>query len=86
MACGCKNKVQEIEKKYGNGETNEDKTENIILLIVQNVLQFLFGVICGFIIILLSIPIILYIIVHLILGKTTTFDITKIINFLKKNN
>lgn len=79
MACNCKNKDKFIEQVSGEKEP-EIKT-NIFQKILNFFAQFLFGILCGALIIIMSVPTILYVIICVMFGLEAKF---KLRNPLKK--
>ena len=82
MACNCKNKYKTMEK-YADGNNDGGKSEklNPFMRILQILLQLVFGIFCGVVIIIMIVPMLIYIIGCLITGKEAHF---KIKNFKKK--
>lgn len=85
MACNCKNKINAIDKKYGDGNNNDGEKLNPILRIIQFIAQLCFGVICGAIIIVLIIPILIYIILCMMFGKDANIRLINPKKFLNKD-
>lgn len=82
MGCNCKNKVDAINKNYGNGGEDNDRT-NIFAKILQFIAQIAFGILCGAIIIVMIVPMLIYIILCMMFGKQVNFrikDYSKILN------
>lgn len=71
MGCACKNKIKSIEKY---SEDNKDIQEdiNIIMKVLQLCFQMFFGIFIGVIIVLVTIPLLIYIIGCIMLGKQPT--------------
>ena len=53
MGCNCKNKVDAINQKYGDGGKSENTKVNPLLKILEIIMQIGFGIICGAIIIVI---------------------------------
>lgn len=82
MGCNCKNKVNAIDKKYGDG--NNTKQETILKKIINFILQLGFGILCGIIIIVMIVPMLIYVIFCIMFGKQASFkikDFNKILEF-----
>ena len=62
MGCNCKNKVDAINQKYGDGGKSENTKVNPLLKILEIIMQIGFGIICGAIIIVMIVPMLVYII------------------------
>ena len=86
MSCNCKNKANAISKKYGDGEVEKPRT--IFSKIIDFILQFAFGILCGAIIIVMIVPMLLYVIICIMFGKQASFrikDLEKIVNLRQEN-
>lgn len=83
MGCNCKNKFEKINEKYGDGEKTVKK-DNIFIKIIEFILQMLFGILCGAIIIVMIVPMLLYIIIRMMFGKETTIKMKNITKYLNK--
>lgn len=83
MGCNCKNKVDAINKKYGDGGDNKQKT-NPLMKILEFIMQIAFGILCGAIIIVMIVPMLIYIIFCLMFGKQANFRIKDVNKFLNK--
>lgn len=82
MACNCKNKYKAMEKYAdGNGDSGKNEKLNPFMKILRILLQLVFGIFCGVVIIIMIVPMLIYIIGCLITGKEAHF---KIKNFNKK--
>lgn len=82
MPCNCKNKYKSMEKYAdGNGGSSKSEKLNPFMRILQILLQLVFGIFCGVVIIIMIVPMLIYIIGCLITGKEAHF---KIKNFNKK--
>lgn len=84
MGCNCK-KTQKTFGKLADGVEEQNNTEEIGLLerLVNIVMQFIFGLIVGAILLVCIGPMLVYIIGCLVLGKEPSF---RIINFRKRFN
>lgn len=84
MGCACKNDLKKFEK-YADGKIELDDNSKWYSKIFQMILQFCFGVVAGAVIIIAVIPLLVYIIGCLLIGKqpfVKLFNIKKI--FSKK--
>ena len=78
MACACKNKVKQMEKYSDGGSVSEEKEKlNPFMHILKILLQLLFGIFCGVVIIIMIVPMLLYIIGCLITGKEAKFNLKR---------
>lgn len=84
MACNCKKKIEEIDKKYGDGNGNIVKNLNPLLKVLRFFAQLLFGIVCGAFMIVLVAPLLLYIIFCIMFGIEPMVRIIDIRKFLKK--
>ena len=82
MGCNCKNKFEKINEKYGDGEKTVKK-DNIFIKIIEFILQMLFGIFCGAIIIVMIVPMLIYIIISMMFGKQVVFRIKNPNKYLK---
>ena len=78
MGCACKKKLNLPE------ETDNKKPTNLLTRIIEFILQVCFGFVCSFLILVLIIPMLLYIFISLMLGKQASFNVNKLVKFLKK--
>ncbi len=85
MACNCKKKVDLINEKYGDGGKDNTWKNNPITKIIQFIAQFGFGIICGAIIIVMIVPMIIYVILCIMLGKEAKFRIRDLNKYFGKN-
>lgn len=69
MGCNCKRNLEEIDRKYGDNGGIIEKTISPISKIIQVIAQFGFGLICGAIVLVVFIPILIFIIISMMLGK-----------------
>jgi hypothetical protein len=76
MGCNCKKTVDKINEKYGDGGKDINKI-NPFLKILHFIMQILFGILCGAIIIVMIVPMLVYVIFCLMFGKQATFRIKK---------
>ena len=75
MGCNCgKNKIREINQKYGDGNDG-DKKVSPLAKILDFMMQIVFGILCGAIIIVMVIPMLIYIVFCLMFGKDASFRI-----------
>jgi hypothetical protein len=84
MGCACKNDLKKFEK-YADGKIELEDNETLLGKIFQMILQFCFGIVAGAVIIIAVIPLLVYIIGCLLIGKqpfVKLFNIKKI--FSKK--
>lgn len=85
MGCNCKNKYKGFEKlAYGGKSTDEKKKFNWFEKILKVLLQIGFGILSGAVIIIMIVPMLVYIIGCLILGKEAHFNIKNITKKQKK--
>lgn len=84
MGCGCKNKANAIREKYGDGG-EIDKKPSPLMKILEIIMQFAFGILCGVIIIVMIIPMLIYLIFCLMLGKQASFRIKDFSKFLNND-
>lgn len=78
MGCNCTNKIKNVEK-YADGpavveKDNEGLLENIWLFLIRIII----GILCGMVIIVGLVPLVIYITVCLMFGKTPTISLSKI--------
>lgn len=71
MGCACKNKIKNIEK-YSDDFSMVKEKPNFLKRIFQAILQMLFGIFVGAIIIVATIPLLIYIIGCIMFGKQAT--------------
>ena len=81
MGCNCKNKIAKIQEKYGN---NGEPSNNIIVKVFKIVLQAVFGLFLGCIMMIAAVPFVIYVTIGYMTGKSPSIDISKLINFKKK--
>lgn len=75
MGCNCgKNKIKQINEKYGDGN-DETRKANPLVKIFEFIMQIAFGILCGAIIIVMIVPMLIYIIFCLMFGKEASFRI-----------
>ena len=85
MGCGCgKKKLDEIDKKYGDGGVETTSKTNLFVRIIEFILQMLFGILCAVIIIVMMIPMLAYVIICMIFGKQPSFRIKNLSKYLNK--
>ena len=84
MGGNCKNKVDAINQKYGDGGKSENTKVNPLLKILEIIMQIGFGIICGAIIIVMIVPMLIYIIFCIMFGKQANFRIKDVNKFLNK--
>lgn len=83
MGCACKNRVKNIEK-FSDDNTQYDEKPNFVMRILQSIVQMIFGIVVGAIIIVATIPLLIYIIGCIMLGKQPVIIINKIKNLFSK--
>lgn len=77
MGCNCK-KTYDKMVKYSDGYTDEKTGVSSTLLKVTNkIAQFFFGILVGGIVIVMIVPIVVFLIGCLIVGKEPNFNFTK---------
>ena len=77
MGCNCK-KTYDKMVKYSDGYTDEKTGVSSTLLKVTNkIAQFFFGILVGGIVIVMIVPIVVFLIGCLIVGKEPKFNFTK---------
>ena len=77
MGCNCK-KTYDKMVKYSDGYTDEKTGVSRTLLKVTNkIAQFFFGILVGGIVIVMIVPIVVFLIGCLIVGKEPNFNFTK---------
>lgn len=84
MGCSCKNDLKKFEK-YTDDKIELEMNDVWYNKILQSIFQFCFGIIAGSIIIILLIPLLVYVIGCLLIGKqpyVRLFNINKL--FSKK--
>lgn len=79
MGCACKNDLKKFEK-YADGKIELEDNGSWYGKIIQALLQFCFGIVCGAVIIITVIPLLVYIIGCLLIGKQ---PFVKLINIKK---
>ena len=72
MGCNCTNKIKNV-KKYADGPAVVE-LENIWLFLIRIII----GILCGMVIIVGLVPLVIYITVCLMFGKTPTISLSKI--------
>lgn len=83
MGCNCKNKVDAINEKYGDGGKDNGRT-NPLFKIIEFIMRIGVGILCGLIIIIMLVPMLIYIIFCLMFGKEATFRIRDFSKYFKK--
>ncbi len=83
MGCNCKKKLDLIDAKYGDGGVSNNKT-NPLVKILEFILKFLFGILCGGIIIIMVIPMLIYIIICLMFGREAKIRLKNVNKYIKK--
>lgn len=84
MGCACKNKIKAFEK-YSDDNNEVQEESNIIMKILHFVFQMCFGVFVGVLFIIVTIPLLIYIIGCMMLGKQPTVMLNrKNLFFFKK--
>ena len=83
MGCNCGKKIEMINKKFGDGVQEKEKT-NPFMKILEFIMQCLFGILCGVIIIVMIIPMLIYLIICLMFGKQVNFRIKDYSKFFNK--
>ena len=82
MGCNCKKKLDLIDEKYGDGGISNNKT-NPLVKILEFILKFLFGILCGGIIIIMVIPMLIYIIICLMFGREAKIRLKNVNKYVK---
>lgn len=77
MGCNCKNKVKKLEKYSDEGVYVETKL-SFFQKILKILLQFVFGIFCGAVIIVMIVPVLLYVIFCLMTGNQATFKLKRL--------
>ncbi len=83
MGCNCKNKVDAINEKLGDGGRTENNKTNPLLKILEIITQIGLGIVCGAIIIVMIVPMLIYVIFCIMFGKQANFrikDYNKLLN------
>ncbi len=83
MGCNCKKKVDAINKKYGDGGNDVEKT-NFLFKFLEFISQIALGILCGAIIIVMIVPMLIYVILCMMFGKQATFRIKDFNKYLNK--
>jgi len=83
MGCNCKNKVDAINKMYGDGD-NMDKKTNPFIKILEFIARIIFGILCGAIIIVMAVPMLIYVILCIMFGRQANFRIKDVSKYLNK--
>lgn len=84
MSCNCKNKVNAINEKYGDGGISDRMEKNPLFRLIAFISKIFFGILCGVIIIGMAIPMLLYVTLCLMFGKEAHFRIRDYSKFLNK--
>jgi hypothetical protein len=84
MGCNCKNKVNAINEKYGDGGISDKMEKNLLFRLIAFISKIFFGILCGVIIIGMAIPMLLYVTLCLMFGKEAHFRIRDYSKFLNK--
>jgi len=80
MRCNCKKKVDKINEKFGDGG-KDSENEFFLLKVLRFIIQMLFGILCGLLIIVMAVPMLLYVIICMMFGKEPTFRIRNLKNY-----
>jgi len=78
MGCNCKKKIDTITEKYSDGEATEER-QNIFQKIGGKIVQFIFGILFSAIIIVMTVPFLIFVCAGLILGKDININLNKIL-------
>ena len=85
MGCNCgKNKIKQINEKYGDGN-DETRKANPLVKIFEFIMQIAFGILCGAIIIVMIVPMLIYVILCIMFGRDANFKIKDITKYLNKD-
>ena len=74
MGCNCKNNTKAYESV--SDEPIVEERKNVFEVIFKFVAQFLFGILCGVVVLLVIVPLLLYIIACMMFGKQANVDMT----------
>ena len=78
MGCNCKNKIKNIEK-YADGPAVVVKDDGGVFEQIWTILLRIFiGILCGMVIIVGLVPLVAYVTICLMFGKTPTISLSKI--------
>ena len=84
MGCNCKNKVNAINSKYGDGAEGTSSDTGLLMRIMVFLSRICLGIICFAIIIVMFIPMLLYVVACIMFGKEANFKIRDYRSILNK--
>jgi hypothetical protein len=87
MSCNCgKRKLQQIDKKYGDDKgVNFMSSKNPVAKLIQTIMQLVFGLIIGCVMMVLVVPLMIYITISMMLGKEININLSDLIKRLQRD-
>ena len=82
MGCNCKSKTVVTSARLADGgpvDIGSDGKLSFLQRLLKFLLQMLFGIVCGAVIIIMTVPLLLYITACLMLGKGISFNPSRVI-------
>jgi hypothetical protein len=78
MGCACKNKIKNIEKYADEGSVSVESKGGFLEKFWEILMRMALGILCGVVIIVVSVPLIIYLIICMMFGKGMHINLNKV--------